>query len=127
QGDLTPPRALKPSIPRPLERIVLKALAADPAQRYASATAMRQALRRYRHRPAYTAAAAGLAGLVLLVAQALAWPWPWFSRPAQAHEITAPAPAPPQGPVQILSLEIEHEARTGPNTSRPQGKLGAQS
>jgi serine/threonine protein kinase len=126
-GDVTPPRTLKPTIPRALERVVLKALAADPARRYASASAFRQALRHYRHRPAYTAAAAGLTALVVLAAQALAWPWPWSSRPSRAHEIPVQAPAPPRGPVQILSMQIEHEGKTGPDTSRPRGKLGEQS
>jgi serine/threonine protein kinase len=126
-GDVTPPRTLKPSIPRALERVVLKALAADPARRYASAATLRQALRHYRHRPAYTAAAAGLAALVVLVAQALAWLWPWSSRPSRAHEITVQAPAPSQGPVRILGMQIEHEGKTGPDTSRPRGKLGEQS
>jgi serine/threonine protein kinase len=126
-GDVTPPRTLKPSIPRALERVVLKALAADPARRYASASALRQALWRHRHRLAYRAAVAGLAALVVLVAQALAWPWPWSSRPSRANEITVQAPAPLHGPVQILGMQIEHEGKTGPDTTSPRGKLGEQS
>ena len=38
QGEVSRPRSLIPSIPLPLERIVMKALAADPAQRHASAS-----------------------------------------------------------------------------------------
>ena len=43
-------RAEARSIPRPLERIVMRALAADPAQRFTTAAEFRQALRRYRLR-----------------------------------------------------------------------------
>jgi len=39
------PRQINPDIPEPFERIVLKALAKDPASRYQSAEAMAQALR----------------------------------------------------------------------------------
>lgn len=41
---LAPPRTVKADIPEPLERIVLKAMAKDPAQRYQSAGEMEQAL-----------------------------------------------------------------------------------
>ena len=41
------PRTLDPYIPRDLETIVLKAIAKDPARRYASATAMAEDLRRF--------------------------------------------------------------------------------
>ena len=43
QGLVAPPRELNPAVPRPLERIVLKALAADPGQRYASTAEFRHA------------------------------------------------------------------------------------
>ena len=63
-------------MPRPLERIVLKALAADPAQRYATAAEFRQALRRYRLRYRRRAAvgSGSLPALVLLVIAL--WPRP---------------------------------------------------
>ncbi|NIV33801.1 MAG: protein kinase, partial [Anaerolineae bacterium] len=43
---LPPPRKMEPSIPRPLERVVLKALAKRREQRYQSADEMAQALRK---------------------------------------------------------------------------------
>ena len=61
-GVVTPPHALKRSVPRPLERVVLKALAADPAQRYASAAEMRLALKRYRQRHRRRAGRGGALG-----------------------------------------------------------------
>jgi len=40
-----PPRALRPTMPRALEQVILTALSKDPAQRFASAAEMRGALR----------------------------------------------------------------------------------
>jgi hypothetical protein len=108
RGDVIPPRALQPSIPRALQRIVLAALAADPARRYASAAELRQALRRYRHRPMYAAAVAGLVALLVVVAQALAWPRPWSSPPAPPV-----APPPPQAPLWVERMELEHSRDGG--------------
>jgi Protein kinase domain len=50
RGEVKPPREWNRSIPRPLEAVVLRALAADPARRYATAAELRLALRGYRHR-----------------------------------------------------------------------------
>ena len=44
ERDPVPPRRIDPSIPRSLETICLKALAREPARRYASAAALAQAL-----------------------------------------------------------------------------------
>jgi predicted Ser/Thr protein kinase len=52
--------------PRGLERNCLKAMAADPADRYASAEALRKALIGFVNRPKILGLAAGAAGLVLL-------------------------------------------------------------
>lgn len=41
------PRALHPSVPRPLERICLKCMEVDPARRYSSAAALAADLRRF--------------------------------------------------------------------------------
>jgi serine/threonine protein kinase/WD40 repeat protein len=43
----TPPRKLDPHIPRDLETVVLKCLAKDPAERYASAEALAEDVRRF--------------------------------------------------------------------------------
>jgi hypothetical protein len=45
-GRVTPPREINPSIAAPVEAICLKAMAPDPAQRYASAAELGQALDR---------------------------------------------------------------------------------
>jgi hypothetical protein len=65
-GVVTAPRELNPKVPRPLERIVQKALAADLGQRYGSAAEFRAALRRYRLRYR-SRAAIGVASVALLV------------------------------------------------------------
>ena len=46
-GDPLPPRRLNPAVPRDLDTICLKAMAKDPARRYASAAALRDDLRRW--------------------------------------------------------------------------------
>jgi serine/threonine protein kinase len=46
-GSPAPPRQINPQIPRDLETIVLKAIAHDPASRYASAGALAEDLERY--------------------------------------------------------------------------------
>jgi tRNA A-37 threonylcarbamoyl transferase component Bud32 len=43
--DPRPPRELRPDLPEPLERVVLRGLARDPDRRYRSARTMREALR----------------------------------------------------------------------------------
>jgi hypothetical protein len=65
-GVVTPPRALERTIPRDLERIVMKALEPDPARRYATASDLRQALRHRRLLRRYRAAV--LSGALLMVA-----------------------------------------------------------
>ena len=45
---VVPPRRINRRVPRALERVCMKAMAADPRSRYPSAEALRQALRRYR-------------------------------------------------------------------------------
>jgi len=47
QDEPRPPRRLNPAIPAPFETIVLKAMAKEPARRYASAAAMRDDLQRF--------------------------------------------------------------------------------
>lgn len=46
-GDLTPPREVRPDIPRDLEAIVLKSIALEPDERYADAGALATDLRRF--------------------------------------------------------------------------------
>ncbi len=77
---IVPPRRINPRIPRSLERICLKAMAADPKLRFPSADAMRLALRRYR----LTGQVAPLfaATAVLLTLLGLIWAfWPRHARP----------------------------------------------
>ena len=47
QGEPPRPRQLEPGVPRDLETIVLKAIAREPAQRYATAAALAEDLQRY--------------------------------------------------------------------------------
>jgi hypothetical protein len=100
QGSVTSPRARNPAVPRSLERIVQRALAADPAQRYATAGEFRQALRRYRLRHRRRAAI-GLGSVALLVLVILGlWLWP---RPVPQPLITPPAPLSGELTVRVWS------------------------
>jgi hypothetical protein len=93
QGAVTPPRELNRCLSRPLERIVMRALAADPAQRFASAAEMRQTLHRYRFRHRRRAMVAGLVAVVGLVLGTMFWP-----KPDPQREVPPPAPAPRPAP-----------------------------
>jgi serine/threonine protein kinase len=84
-------------VPRALERICLKAMAADPASRYPTADALANALESYLRRPVLIAAL-GLSVLIPAVALGLwsRWPSPPPSPGTAAvpHPAVAPAPAP---------------------------------
>jgi serine/threonine protein kinase len=117
RAEVVPPRRLNPRIPRPLDRICLKALAANPEQRYASAAELERALRGYLRRPRLIAAGLGLALLlgaaVLAAAFDLQSRWPFTSGPS-AVEGTRPVEA-----VKILAFDV-HTFRA----SIPLGDVG---
>jgi serine/threonine protein kinase len=66
--EITPPRQLDKRVSRPLERICLKALAADPEERYPTAGQLESALRQYLCRRWL---GVGLIGVILLFAGTL--------------------------------------------------------
>jgi predicted Ser/Thr protein kinase len=67
RDQVTPPRQLNPRVPATLQRICLKALAPDARERYPSAAALAEDLRRYRLRLRRLAlAAAALVGAAML-------------------------------------------------------------
>ena len=81
---IIPPRRINRRVPRALERVCLKALAADPQSRYLSADALRQALARHR----LMRQNAPLAILLALLVTAWVF-WPISVRPAR--EVTSTA------------------------------------
>src|SRR5262249_42515922 len=90
RGRVQPPRQLNPGVPRALGRICVKALATEPAQRYASVAELERSLRSYLRRPRRLALAGAvvLAGLLLAAALTLLKP-----KPAE----TPPPPVPLTG------------------------------
>jgi serine/threonine protein kinase len=81
--------SINPAMPKKLDPIVARLLAKDPAQRYASADALQEALDALDPNATVTAGAAGkkwrwaIAGmLLLLIAGGFAW---WKMRPTMAH------------------------------------------
>jgi serine/threonine protein kinase len=75
-------------VPRRLERICLKAMAADPANRYPTAEALAKALRSYPRRPRLIGA---LALMMLIPAVAV---WAWSHWPPSAPSASPPSPIP---------------------------------
>jgi hypothetical protein len=90
RGEVAPPRRLNPRVPAALERVCLKALAADPAGRHASAAALADELRRYLHRGRLLAVAAAVVAVLVGLG---AW---FLTRPPEA------TPVPYRGQVDIL-------------------------
>ncbi len=96
EGAVVPPRRLNRRVPRALERVCLKALAAEPEGRYGSAAEMERALRSYLRGPRrrwYAAAAAALTAAALLLALAV--------------DFSPADPAPPGGAPAVLPLRGE--------------------
>jgi hypothetical protein len=102
QGVVTPPRELNPRLPRALEQIVMKALAADPGQRYATAVEFRTALRRYRLRRWRQMAMAVLALAAVVALGREVWLW---SRPVPVPLPVDSRPSPPP-PLPALAGDL---------------------
>jgi serine/threonine protein kinase len=123
-----PPRRVKPGVPRGLERICLKAMAAAPEKRYASASELRRALRRYRLWRRARLVAAAMA-LILPFLALVPWgpkPSPPASVAGQPQTPSRDPPVRPQPP-RILNLEIRHLPLSADKTGydvRRQGILG---
>jgi serine/threonine-protein kinase len=116
QGKVVPPRQLNPRVPRALERICLKALAAEPEQRYASAWEFASALHRYMRRRLL---AAVLAGTLLLTTAVLGLA---LGHPPQTKTQPPPPPAdtlPVEERLKVLRLDVRHFA-TVPRAEGPQ-------
>jgi serine/threonine protein kinase len=103
-----PVRQVNPRVPRALERICHKALAADPAQRYGTAAELERALGWFQ---AWRGIAA--AGLIVLPLMALALVAPRPATTAPARE--TPVIATPATPLRIDWLDVIH---------LPIGKIG---
>jgi serine/threonine protein kinase len=120
QAQITRPRQLNRRVPRSLERICLKALAPDPAQRYESAAALHVGLRRHlRRRWLAGAALLGLAAVLLLAF----WPRP---RPELTISSNPPVAPPAVDPPRITLFEAIHYQRL-PVGQQQRGTLGKES
>jgi serine/threonine-protein kinase len=115
---IVPPRRVNRRVPRGLERICLKAMAADPQSRFQSADALRQSLRRYRLARQAAPVLGAVAVLLAVLAPACAF-WPWSARPSPespgraiaARGITEPQSEPKQGSsvsLRVTRFEIPH-------------------
>jgi serine/threonine-protein kinase len=118
QGQVVPPRQLNRRVPRALERICSRALAADPRQRYATAGELKQALGSYLRRRWLAVAACGVAGLLLLAVAS--WAIGRSGRPERPPDTPAPAeagrtdaPPPRQGGTEPPPMVRPAEALAG--------------
>jgi hypothetical protein len=124
EADYLPIRQLAPATPRGLERIVHRAMAADPERRYRTAAELEAALRQFlaRHRLAAALLALGLVSSALapaLLSDRGVPAWPGRARPvAPAPTAAGPSPVPtptsspsrgrePAAMPRILALRVE--------------------
>src|SRR5262249_12544446 len=112
QARLIPPRQVRKAVPRSLERICLKALAPDPADRYASAGQLERVLRGYLRRRYWLVIAALVVGFLI---GAMIIP---FVRPPRAQPLPQPivattAEVPLDGSL-ILRVWTPEESRDQP-------------
>jgi hypothetical protein len=124
-----PPRLIQPKVPRGLERICMRAMAAAPERRYASAAELEQALGRWRARPRRLAAVGAAVLLVLGLALfgGLSNAFRPSPTPAPVSGGLAGAAAPAEGPLRITRLDVEHLAKRSDDNYEPRGLLGEQS
>jgi len=101
---IIPPRRLNPRVPRTLEQVCLKALAADPQSRFQSADAMRRALGRY----LLMRRAMPVLGVFVIMLALVVSAWAFW------RATTEPQPAPrpePQVTLRVTRFEIPHFPR----------------
>ena len=108
-AEYVPLRQVNGRVPRSLEQICHKALAADPERRYRGADDLERAIQSFSRRPRIVAAEAVVLGLAAL---AIVAPW---SRPDRTEQPIGPATVPPAasplGPaitLRIVSFKIDH-------------------
>jgi predicted Ser/Thr protein kinase len=100
-------------VPRRLRRILLKAMAAEPAGRHASAEHLAVELERFA-RPSRTVAGAALAFVLLALGLGF-----WLR--LRGGGAAAPTPAPPLPPLKIEALDV---TLLGPNPAEDRGAIG---
>jgi hypothetical protein len=119
-GQVVPTRRLNPRVPRGLERICKKAMAADPGQRYGSAAEFRSALQRWRRGLApWLVAAASVLALAAAVALFAIGPWRRTPGPGNPKTPGRAAAAPLPAPLRVEDFDVElHRRATRQNLGR---------
>ncbi len=120
---IVPPRRINRRIPRGLERICLKATAADPKSRFPSAEAFRRSLKRYVLMRQTMPALGGLAILLALILPV----WAFSRRLSKSPGVLKSEPEPAvQGDLRVTRFDIAHFPKLDANRFDPErvGTLG---
>jgi hypothetical protein len=121
--DFDRPALRAPGVPRRLARVVLRAMAADPAARHPTAEALADDLEAFLGRPRRVAGQAG----ALLLAAIAAGAWSLRPRPARDADraappvTTAPSPTPGRVPLTVESFLVELHRQDPPASLGPVG------
>jgi hypothetical protein len=126
---LVTPRQHRPSIPRGLERLCLRAMSAAPERRHASAAEFEHALRRWRRSPQRLAIGGGMLVVSLALLGAGYHGLRGKAVPAEPAATSPMAVVPvgavvPAAPLRIVHLDVEHLAKSGEQSFEPRGNLG---
>jgi serine/threonine protein kinase len=121
----TPVHEINPRVPRSLERICHKALAADPDRRYASAAELEHALRQSLELRRIAAAGLIVSALIAAVLLMLRLsPRPANPGPEPIPRSAAPRAETPSPPVALKILEFKVKHYRGDNTNVSLGTIG---
>lgn len=102
-ASIVPPRRINPRVPRALERVCVKATAADPKSRFPSVDAMRHALGRYM----LVRRATPVLGVFVIMLALVVPAWAFCRGPAPDVLKSEPKQAPQAG-LRVTRLEIPH-------------------
>jgi tRNA A-37 threonylcarbamoyl transferase component Bud32 len=122
-GRITPPRQLSSRVPRGLERICWKAMAANPKERYGRAAEFQSALRWWRwRRMARPVAAVLVAALAVIISLLMFGPWRRTPGPINPETLGRAATAtPPAAPLRVDDFAVELHRR---DTRKNLGLIG---
>src|SRR5262249_43010733 len=119
-GQVTPARERNSKLSAAVNTLCMRCLQKDPAQRFASAGELAQAIRRWQRRRRLRPLLAAVVGVLMVVLAGTLW-WTLASPTEEGEKQKRPAP-----PLQVKSLRVFHIAQEG-NQAVERGVVGEQS